>query len=70
MKRIWTENDIKFIKNHFLRDMTITEIANHFSVSNKSVYNAIEKYNIQKRENLTKEDIIAEINDLQKKMSP
>lgn len=67
MKRIWTENDIKYINNHFLRDMTITEIANHFSVSNKSVYNAIEKHNIQKRENLTKEDIIAEINDLHKK---
>ena len=64
MIHVWTDEDITFIKRHYLKDMTLNEIAVHFNVSFKSLYNVIEKNNIQKRVSLTKHDIINQIKNL------
>ena len=66
MMRVWSDDDIQFIKKHYLNDMTLKEITVYFNVSLKSLYNAIENNNIQKRVSFTKNDIITQIQDLQK----
>ena len=64
MSHVWSHEDIQFIKTHYLNDMTVQEIADHYNVSIKSVYNAIEKHNIQRRVSFTKEKVLSEIREL------